>query len=186
MPRLSRPVVELKMIGINEIKQSVVKHLDEFVKWPNEAVLLWDGCVRTKYHNYPSSILTLLLQGGIYQRNWANDPAIHAYLLAGGKRPKRKHKGYGWNIHHLYFGLGGRLHAVKDGKHFTQSAGLVAAHPIADALCEEDPDFTALLRQESFKRFGYDPDAIFSKAQRDEFGFVPPRKTRIIYTQTNG
>jgi hypothetical protein len=154
-------------------------------------VLLWNGCSRNGYHTYPSEILNLLRERGIYRRGWSNDPAIHAFLLAGGERPKRKHKGYGWNIHHLYFGVDLRgasktLHAIKDGKHFTQSAGVVAVHPIADALCEEDSDFTAMLREESFKRFGYDPDDIFSPASHDEFGFVAPHTTRIIYTQTNG
>ncbi|MDB6056764.1 MAG: hypothetical protein JWO95_608 [Verrucomicrobiales bacterium] len=111
--------------------------------------------------------------------------------MAGGERPKRKHKGYGWNIHHLYFGVSQTgtsktLHAVKDGKHFTQSAGVVAVHPIADALCEEDSDFTAMLREESFKRFGYDPEGIFSSAPHDDYGFVAPYATRILYTQQNG
>jgi hypothetical protein len=174
------------MNSLLEIRQTVVSHLDEFVKWPKEAVLLWNGCSRDGYHTYPNEILNLLRERGIYRRGWSNDPAIHAFLLAGGERPRRKHKGYGWNIHHLYFGVGECLHAVKDGKHFTQSAGVVAVHPIADVLCEEDSDFTALLREESFKRFGYDPDGIFSSGSRDEFGFVAPYTTRIIYTKTNG
>ena len=134
--------------------------------------------------------MTLLEERQIYRRNWSNDPAIHAFLVAGGERPVRRHKDFGWDIHHLYLGLptsGGQkgIHAVKDGRHFTQSAGLVAVHPIADALYEEDLDFAMMLRQESFKRFGYDPDGVFSAALRDEFGFIPPFKTRIIYTPTN-
>jgi hypothetical protein len=63
---------------------------------------------------------------------------------------------------------------------------LVAVHPIADALYEEDPEFAELLRRESFTRFGYDPDGLFSASPHDEFGFVPPLRTRIIYTPTNG
>jgi len=184
-------VVCSEMSAILEIKQIVLAHWDEFVKWPKEALLLWHGCVRTKYHNYPASIMTLLAERGIYRRYWSNDPAIHAFLVAGGERPTRRHKNFGWDIHHLYLGLrrgGGRngTHAVKDGLHFTQSAGLVAVHPIADALYAEDPEFAELLRKESFNRFGYDPDGIFSSAPRDDFGFVPPHKTRIIYTPTNG
>ncbi len=178
------------MRGVEEIKRTVLTHLDEFVKWPKEAVLLWNGCIRKKYHNYPPSILLLLEQRGIYRRNWSNDPAIHAYLLADGERPKRNHKNYGWDIHHLYLGLstpGGKRgsHAVKEGRHFTQSAGLVAVHPIADALYEEDSDFAAMLREESFKRFGYDPDGIFSSTSPNEFGFVAPHTTRIICNQAD-
>ena len=178
------------MTIIQAIREIVVSRLDEFVKWPKEAVLLWHGCVRTQYHNYPPSIITLLAEHEIYRRNWSNDPAIHAFLVAGGQRPTRRHKNYGWDIHHIYLGLeapGGQkvTHAVKDGRHFTQSAGLVAVHPIADALFGEDPEFAELLRKSSFNRFGYDPDGVFSSMPRDEFGFVPPHKTRIIYKPTN-
>jgi len=179
------------MTALEEIKRTVLARLDDFVKWPKEAVLLWHGCVRTKYHTYPAPILSLLAERNIYRRNWSNDPAIHAYLVAGGERPTRRHKEYGWDIHHLYLGLptkGGRnaIHAVKNELHFTQSAGLVAVHPIADALYEEDPEFAELLRRESFNRFGYDPDCLFSDQHHDEFGFVLPRTTQIIYPQTNG
>jgi hypothetical protein len=179
------------MTAHEEIRQTVVGRLNDFVKWPKEALLLWRGCVRTKYHQYPSAILSLLAERQLYRRNWSNDPAIHAYLVAGGERPTRRHKAFGWDIHHLYLGLpakGARngTHAVKDELHFTQSAGLVAVHPIADALYEEDPEFAELLRRESFNRFGYDPDGLFSPSPHDEFGFVPPHKTRIIYTPTNG
>jgi hypothetical protein len=177
--------------NILEIRKTVISRLDDFVKWPKEALLLWHGCVRTKYHTYPSSILTLLAERDIYRRNWSNDPAIHAFLVAGGERPTRCHKNYGWDIHHLYLGFPNGLgrngtHAVKEGLHFTQSAGLVAVHPIANALYEEDPEFAELLRKESFNRFGYDPDGIFSSAPHDGFGFVPPHKTRTIYIPTNG
>lgn len=81
-----------------------------------------------------------------------------------------------WSIHHIYNGkfpfLADRrtLHAVKDGNHFTQSAGLVAVHLIAEALAEEYFYFTWLLRHESFKKFSYDPDLVFSK-KIDENGF---------------
>lgn len=171
---------------LQEIRYIVTRYLSDFVKWPKEALLLWRGCVRTKFHKYPPAMLELLASRKIYRRNWSNDPAIHAYLVAGGGRPTRIHQDFGWEIHHLYLGLavaGGRraTHAVKDGLHFTQSAGLVAIHPVADALYAEDPTFAELLRKESFIRFGYDPDGLFSNGPRDKFGFVPPRTTRLIY-----
>jgi hypothetical protein len=59
---------------------------------------------------------------------------------------------------------------VKNGKHFTQSAGLVAIHPIAEALKDEYFHFALLLRHEAFLRFNYDPDAVFSQ-KIDEYGF---------------
>lgn len=178
------------MSAIEEIKRTVLARLDEFVKWPKEAVLLWRGCIRKKYHDYPPAILDLLASLKIYRRNWSNDPAIHAYLVAGGERPTRRYKQYGWDIHHLYVGLPtavrrNGIHAVKSELHFTQSAGLVAVHPIADALYEEDLDFAELLRRESFNRFGYDPDGLYTTAPHDNFGFVAPHMTRIIYPPAN-
>jgi len=62
------------------------------------------------------------------------------------------------------------LHAVKDGKHFTQAAGLVAIHPVAEALKDEYFYVAWRLRHEAFLRFGYDPDRVFSE-RIDEYGF---------------
>jgi hypothetical protein len=177
------------MNSVDKVREVVVSDLDSFVRWPKTALLLWMGCARDRYHNYPQEIDSLLSDCRIYRRNWSNDPAIHAFLLAGGDRPKRLHRGFGWNVHHLYFGVAGQkrggTHAVKDGFHFTQSAGLVAVHPIADALCEEDQDFSHALRKISFDRFGYDPDGMFSSQPRDEFGFIAPHSTKVIYRNQN-
>ncbi len=46
-------------------------------------------------------------------------------------------------------------------------AGLVAAHLIADALADEFAVFAWRLRAESFRRFGYDPEGVFT-GQPDE------------------
>jgi phenylalanine-4-hydroxylase len=51
---------------------------------------------------------------------------------------------------------------VKNGDHFTQSGGLVAIHPIAEALKDEYFYFAWLLRHEAFLGFAYDPDRVFS------------------------
>jgi len=90
-------------------------------------------------------------------------------LFAGGRSPKRApNTKQEWHIHHVYDGkfpwTNGRetLHAVQDGKHVTQSAGLVAIHPIAEALADE-------YLRESFLRFNYDPDMVFSK-KTDAYG----------------
>src|SRR5437660_9299024 len=106
------------MDSIATIRNVVLSNFDEFVRWPKQALLLWDGCLRDDYHKYPSSILELLKSRGIYKRGWANDPAVHAYLLSGGERSKRKHKDHGWNVHHIYRGGSGKLHAVKHPRHF--------------------------------------------------------------------
>jgi len=71
------------------------------------------------------------------------------------------------------------LHATKKVCHFTQSAGLVAVHPIADALADEFPFFTWLLRAEAFVRFKYDPDGVFSTTQ-NELGFSGDPYVEVI------
>jgi len=67
--------------------------------------------------------------------------------------------------------------------HFSQSAGLIAVHPIADGLADEFPCFAWLLRAESSIRFGYDPDGVFSEAP-NEFGFSNDREIQVIETET--
>jgi hypothetical protein len=57
------------------------------------------------------------------------------------------------------------MRAAMDPRHFTQSAGLVAIHPIADALADEFGVFAWRLRAEAFLRFGHDPEGVFSDIQ---------------------
>jgi hypothetical protein len=161
----------------------VSANIDSFVKWPERAELLWDGCDRKrenaqqqKYHTYPLELRNALPLHR-FQDGRSNGPAVMAYIVAGGERPLRT-SGRGWNIHHLYDGkfphpgsTKPSLRAVRDARHFTQSAGLVAVHPIADALADEYAAFAWRLRAESFRRFGYDPDGAFSGAP-DEYGFA--------------
>jgi hypothetical protein len=42
--------------------------------------------------------------------------------------------------------------------------------------------FAWLLRAEAFRKFGYDPDGVFSDAVVDEFGFIVGRKTEILHS----
>jgi hypothetical protein len=72
------------------------------------------------------------------------------------------------------------LRAVRESCHFTQSAGLVAIHPIADALAEEFAIFAWRLRAEAFCRFGYDPEGAFSN-EPNEYGF-PNGPVKIWHT----
>jgi hypothetical protein len=53
-----------------------------------------------------------------------------------------------------------------EARYFTQSAGLVAIHPVADALADEFAVFAWRLRAEAFLRFGYDPEGAFSASIR--------------------
>jgi hypothetical protein len=132
------------------------EHRADYIKWPAGALLLWPGCVR--YHRIPR---------GVQVDSRSNGPAIMSFLLAGGERPMRSNR-QGWHIDHIYDGKfpwvtrARSLHAVKDGGHFTQAAGLVAIHPITEALKDEYFYFAWLLRRESFLRFNYDPDGVSS------------------------
>jgi hypothetical protein len=162
-------------------------NLDSFVKWPQRPELLWDGCVKVDKHQFPDAIKTAVQAAGLGLRNWSNDPAIYAYRLAEGERPRQANRGE-WNIHHIYdgqFPYPGNprpsLHAVKHPRHFTQSAGLVAVHSIAHALANEFAVFAWRLRAEAFLRFGYDPEGVFSEAQ-DEFGFVGRGPVKVWVT----
>ena len=169
---------ELEKLDIvtKRMVESVWENKSQFVKWPKKAILLWNGCVRLKYHKYPIDLKKEIKVKGINIDSRSNGPAIISYLFAGGIRPIREsNPTQQWHIHHIYDGRfpwpkGKRmLHAVKDGKHFTQSAGLVAIHPIADAIAEEYPLFSWLLKRESFAKFNYDPELIFCKKINTKF-----------------
>ena len=73
-------------------------------------------------------------------------------------------------MHHIYDGKFPRpgrshtAHAVKDEQLFTHSAGLVAVHPVADALADEVAYFAWLLRREAYDRFQFDPDQVFGSS----------------------
>lgn len=178
--------------SIRKILLGVEQNLKEFVRWPRTALLLWKGCDRVpppgkkqRYHRYTESIRRLAKSASVNLDRRANGPAIAAFDFAGGERPDRFGSSNKWSIHHVYSGkfpYPGRtatLHATKKGLHFTQSAGLIAVHPIADAMADEFPFFAWLLRAESYNRFGYDPDGVFSKAQ-DQLGFGPRKKYKVM------
>lgn len=121
----------------------------------------------------------------------ANGPARAAFMFAGGLRPERFGSTNASTVHHVYSGKfpyinrAETTHAVKLRNHFTQSAGVVATHPVADALCDEYPFFAWLLRFEAFRRFLYDPDRVFSPRQ-DALGFAEGHQCEIMFVDSNG
>ena len=176
-------VMEGKLSELSDVECGIISLVwdskEHFIRWPETALLLWPGCIRpkgNKKHIYPEPIKIKLKDAGIkidWAATWVNGPAVMAFIYAGGERPpKRSKPSKGWNIHHIYDnkhpwpGASGTLHSVKDGEHFTQSAGLVAIHPIAEALAEEYFYFSWLLRYESYVRFSYDPDEVLSARGR--------------------
>jgi hypothetical protein len=168
---------------LQELISKIVANVPGLCRFPQRALLLMPDCDRVspgkgklKYHSYPVSIKQRAKAEGVSLDSRPNGPAIAAFALAGGIRPDRHGSNNKWSIHHLYsgkfpyIGKSTTLHAAKACSHFTQSAGLVALHPIADALADESPAFTWLLRYRAYERFGYDPDHVFSVAI-DEWGF---------------
>jgi hypothetical protein len=193
-----RETLQIESEPIRTVLHQVAGNLNDFVCWPKRALLLWAGCDRVtpegkrqRYHQYPVSVRELAKKSGVNLDTRPNGPATAAFQLAGGRRPERFGSSNAWSTHHIYSGkfpyLGRAVttHATKSCKHFTQSAGLIAAHPVADALCDELPFFAWLLRFESFHRFGYDPDGVFSPHQ-DEFGFSDACKCEVFSTEVLG
>jgi len=93
-------------------------------------------------------------------------------------RPERFGSSNAWSVHHLYSGK--FLYYERS----TQSAGVVAVHPVADAV-DEFPFLTWLLRARVYQKFGYDPDSAFSKT-RDEYGFKQGRACEVIQVRPRG
>jgi hypothetical protein len=155
-----------------EIADFVWNKQADFVQWPGKSVVFTQTSIRQKYHVFTPEQKVLLRTNKITPDTRANGPAIMSFLLAGGIRPTRRNR-RGWPIHHIYdgqFPFPGRtvtLHAVKDERYFTESAGLVAIHPVADGLASELPYFAWLLRYRAFELFGFDPDLVFHNIQNE-------------------
>jgi hypothetical protein len=142
-----------------------------FIRWPHRGDCWWSGCVRIRFHKYTTKQRKELAAAQIKADVRSNGPAVMAFLLSGGERPSRRSPGRQWSVHHIYDGkwpAPGRpvtAHAVKNKRLFTHSAGLVAVHPLADALADEVPYFAWLLRLEAYKRFQFDPDGVFAPSE---------------------
>jgi hypothetical protein len=156
------------------VADDVWANRDAFIKWPSRPLLFMPGTVRgvTKYHSYSAEEIDQIRATGARPDTLSNGPAVMAFRVAGGLRPRRAAGRKGWAIHHIYDGqypAPGKvtsIRAVKDGKYFTEAAGLVAVHPIADALADEVVYFAWLLRHQAFLRFEFDPDRVFGAVGR--------------------
>lgn len=167
MPPFMLELQEAILSDVHPVVDYVWANKDAFIKWPQKQLLLMPGTTRENYHKYDQTVLEQMRKAGIKPNTLSNGPAIAVFALAGGERPFRANSRKQWTIHHIYdsqfpYSLSEiSTHAVKHGNYFTEAAGLVAIHPIADALADEVPYFAWLLRYEAFLKFGFDPDKAF-------------------------
>ena len=150
---------------------SICAEPERFFEWPQVGEVLWPGCTREdseQQHDYSQELAARLGRLGLQPDPRSNGPAIMSFLVAGGRRPLWGSEG--WPIHHIYDGTAPVPdhpvpvpHAVRDGRYFTHSGGLVAAHPIAHHLAHQSALLKWLLRREAFLRFGFDPMNVFSQ-----------------------
>ena len=147
---------------------------DAYIRWPRHQRLLLEGIVRhadgnnQHCYDYPPELEAEIRQAGLPIDRRNNGPAILAFQLAGGDRPRRPFpENWGWTIHHIYDGQHPHFnntpvpHAKNNGKLFTEAAGLVAIHPLADYVATNVPLLAWLLRWEAFCRFDFDPMKVF-------------------------
>src|SRR5208283_1289645 len=108
---LDRETSQIESEALRHVLRIVTGSLSEFVRWPERALLLWEGCDRIapdgakhRYHQYPDAVRQLAKSKKVILDGRPNGPAIAAFLLAGGTRPARFGSSNGWPIHHLYSG----------------------------------------------------------------------------------
>ena len=181
--RLPKFIQEMA-IGSNDVCLPIAKLVwsqrEKFIRWPKRRHLFMAGTIRPvgaarkDCYAYSPKQISQLIEAGVIRpgqkpRVWSNDPAIHSYQVAGGDRPIRSNSNWGWSIHHIYDGKFPAkpgiksTHAAYHPDYFTEAAGLVAVHPVADALASHLPYFAWLLRFEAYCRFdGFDPDGVFA------------------------
>jgi hypothetical protein len=149
-----------------------------YFKWPKKGMVLnneWTrkrDPIRDDLYPYSPEIVEECKKAGIPADGRSNGPAIVSYRLAGGSRPLREDPPtWGWSIHHIYDGKfpaphqrSRVLNAVQVAGEFTNSRGLVAAHPVADFVAANSRLLAWLLRWEAFRRFKYDPNKIFLRS----------------------
>ncbi len=104
--------------------------------------------------------------------------AAAGFRYGGGVVPQAPPEADGWKTRHLYAGApalaaGVAFDATRDPNHYTQSAGIVAVHPVVDHLMALHPCMVFTLRWRAFDAFRYDPANYFApQAGHDACGFV--------------
>jgi hypothetical protein len=80
-----REAKAIEDLAVRAVVLAVQKNLDAFVRWPQRALLLWEGRDRsTRYHSYPASILQAAQRNSIALDGRENGPAVYAGGVAAG------------------------------------------------------------------------------------------------------
>ena len=107
---------------------------------------------------------------------WAH--AVAAFKYAEGVVPQAAPGADAWQLRHVYepltrWGAGGEVEANRAAKHYTQSAGWVALHPLIHHLMAEHPCILKTLQARVFSTFKYDPEELFAPGRaHNNCGFV--------------
>jgi hypothetical protein len=111
------------------------------------------------------------------QEPWAH--AVAAFRRMGGYVPQAVPGTEAWQLLHLYEALtrwgaaGNRDEAARAARHYTQSANLVAVHPVVQHLMAQYPCIVKTLQARVFTKFRYDPLDQFAPGRRHDIcGFV--------------
>jgi len=183
-----QPLVQLfSRVGSGAAEPAIVESfatlfdaVNGLFEFPRTAVLLWLGCMRQEEHyDFPPG-LKAKWKGrrcGRLDYRMRNGPPNSAFSLGGGVKPS------GWELDHIYDEE--PLWSVRDGLHFTQSAGLVAMPRNAHRQRHSDAKLSWLVRGFAFLKFGYDPLAVFSAEPHDQFGFVAGRRCEVFWPEPN-
>jgi hypothetical protein len=178
------PLVKLiSQIGDNSSDLSTAEAFNTLVlatqglfEFLQRAVLLWSGCTRqSEPYGFPTGLRAKWKSRrcGRLDYRMQNGPPNSAFNLGGGKKPS------GWELDHIYDEE--PMWSVRDGLHFTQSAGLVAMPRHAHRRRHSDSMLSWLVRGFSFLKFGYDPLTVFSAEAHDQFGFVAGRRCEVFW-----
>lgn len=159
-----------------EFQKLLLDQFKDCCTFPGRAVLLWDGCVRrSEKYVWPDGFKYRFKQRG-HNGLWnamRNGPPRTAFIMAGGLYRS------GWELDHVYDRESLKTRNLPEGRHFTQSAGLICM--TRELHLYRDTYLLWLLRGLPFLLFRYDPLGAFSGEQPNEYGFVDSRTCDVFW-----
>ena len=160
----------------SKLKNSLLSRFDDRCSFARRASLLWDTCERrSEKYTWPDGFKSRFKQRNLrgLNKSMRNGPPRTSFTAAGGEYRS------GWELDHVYDREILRRYGLPEGRHFTQSAGLICM--TRDLHLYRDVYTLWLLRGLSYLLFGYDPLGAFSAEQPDEYGFVHARRCDVFW-----